>query len=93
MTIINSQYYNEIVGKLVNENITVKDFILIASKENLLKRLDKRGNSTEWAYKQIDRCVNTFEADFKGQKINTNDNNIDEIVLKILSSLYEEENI
>lgn len=78
MTIINPQYYNEIADKLQNENIEVKDFILVASKDNLLKRLDKRGNSTKWAYEQVNRCVKTFKTDFKGQKIDTNDNDINE---------------
>lgn len=87
MTITNPKYYNEIVSKLLNENIPVKEFILIASKDNLLKRLDKRGNSTEWAYQQIDRCINSFAKYFVGQQINTDDNNIEDVVSKILSSL------
>lgn len=87
MTITNPKYYNEIVGKLLNKNIPVKEFILIASKDNLLKRLDKRGNSTEWAYQQIDRCINSFAKYFVGQQINTDDNNIEDVVSKILSSL------
>ncbi len=90
MTITNSQYYDEIVGKLQSENIEVKDFILIASKDNLLKRLDKRGNSTKWAYEQVNRCVETFKTDFKGQKIDTNDNNINEVVLKILGFIRQQ---
>lgn len=87
MTITNLQYYDEIIGKLKSEDINVKDFILIASKDNLLKRLDKRENSTEWTYKQIDRCVKTFDTDFKGQKIDTNDRNIDEITSNIIDLL------
>lgn len=67
MTITNVQYYNEIVGKLRQDNIKVESFILIASKNTLIERLNKR-NSTEWAYKQIDRCTKIFELDFDGKK-------------------------
>ncbi len=87
MTITNSGYYEEIVGKLKKDGIKIKDFILMATKENVIKRLDKRGNSTEWSYQQIDRCIECFNSNFKGQKINTDDNNIDSVVIKILSLL------
>ncbi len=90
MSVTNSKYYNEIVGRLVKENIKVKDFILMVSKENLLKRLDKRGNSTKWTYQQVDRCINAFESNFNGQKINTNDKNIEEVVLEILRLLEKD---
>lgn len=87
MTIINKRYYDEIIGNLRNDNIEVKDFILIATKDKILERLDKRKNSTKWAYEQIDRCIETFDSDCKGHKIITNNDNIDEIVLKIVGVL------
>ncbi len=87
MTITNSGYYEEIVGKLQKDGIKIKEFILMATKENLIKRLDKRGNSTEWSYQQIDRCIGCFNSNFNGQKISTDDNNIDSVVTKILSLL------
>lgn len=88
MTITNLQYYDEIVGKLEREGIDINHFILIATKENLIKRLDDRKNSTEWTYRQIDRCVNFFEScNLKGQKINTNNQSIDEITNNIIKLL------
>ena len=84
MSVTNSKYYNEIVGRLG------KDFILMVSKENLLKRLDKRGNSTKWTYQQVDRCINAFESNFNGQKINTNDKNIEKVILEILRLLEKD---
>lgn len=90
MTITNPKYYDEIVGKLEKKGINIKHFILIASRENLIKRLNSRENSTEWTYLQIDRCINAFESDdFKGQKINTNNQSIDEVsnnIIKILNN-------
>lgn len=59
----------------------------MASRENLIKRLDKRGNSTEWAYQQIDRCCKAFETDFDGIKIDTNDNDIEKVINSILDLL------
>lgn len=37
MTITNMQYYDEIIGRLENEGINIKHFILIASKKILLR--------------------------------------------------------
>lgn len=91
MTVTSLQYYDEIVGKLLDDGIVVKDFILIASKENLIKRLDKRENSTEWAYNQVSRCVEVFESDFSGEKIDTNNRNSDEVVLKIVNLIEKRE--
>ena len=44
MTITNEFYYDEIVGRLIKENVVVKEFILIASKDTIIKRLDKKEN-------------------------------------------------
>lgn len=87
MTITNKKYYEEIVDRLKSDNIDIKSFILMASRENLIKRLDKRGNSTEWAYQQIDRCCKAFETDFDGIKIDTNDNDIEKVINSILDLL------
>ena len=87
MTITNEKYYDEIIGNLRNNNIVVQDFILIATKSKIVERLDKRKNSTEWAYEQVDKCVEVFDKNFKGYKINTNNCTIEEISFKILDIL------
>lgn len=87
MTVTNRMYYDEIVGKLRSDNIELKSFILMASKDNLIKRLNERGNSTEWSYQQIDRCCTTFNGEFDGIKIDTNDNDIEKVKIKILDLL------
>lgn len=86
MTITNMQYYDEIAGKLECEGIIVKQFILTASRETIIKRLDARGNSTEWAYNQIDRCIKAFD-EIQGDKINTDNLSIDEVVNNIIEVL------
>ncbi|USG68401.1 AAA family ATPase [Brevibacillus ruminantium] len=58
MTIVNPQYFSEIVGKLREDGVTVHHFTLCASKEVLLKRLLTRGEGkNSWAAQQIDRCI------------------------------------
>lgn len=89
MTITNLQYYNEIVGRLEKEKIDIKHFILIASKENIISRLNARGNSTEWAYMQVDRCDKTFKDDcIKGQKIDTNNKSVGEVCNNLIKLIY-----
>lgn len=87
MTITNEFYYDEIVGRLIKENVVVKEFILIASKDTIIKRLDKRKDSTMWAYEQVNRCINTFKNNFNGHKINTDDIEINDVVENILKLL------
>ena len=89
MTITNKQYYNEIVGRLERNGIDIKHFILIASKENIISRLNARGNSTEWAYMQVDRCDKAFKDDYlKGNKIDTNNKNVDEVCNNLIKLIY-----
>lgn len=85
MTITNKIYYDEIVGRLRNEDVIVKDFILIAKREVIVERLGRRGNSTEWTYEQVDRCVKVFDGDFSGVQIDTNDKDVSDIVSEIMN--------
>ncbi|QJD85355.1 AAA family ATPase [Cohnella herbarum] len=58
MTLVNPQYFNEIVGRLRDEGVVLHHFALCASKETLKKRLGKRGEGNgSWAVRQIDRCI------------------------------------
>lgn len=89
MTITNLQYYDEIVGRLERDGINIKHFILIASKENIISRLNARGNSTEWAYMQVDRCDKAFKDEsLKGQKIDTNNKSVDEVCNNLIKIIY-----
>lgn len=85
----NLQYYNEIVGRLERDGINIKHFILIASKKNIISRLNARDNSTEWAYMQVDRCDKAFKDDYlKGQKIDTNNKNVAEVCNNLIKIIY-----
>lgn len=87
MTIINPQYHGEIIGRLRSDGIEVHEIVLIASEETLEKRLDQRGNSTEWSYRQVAKCVSAFASDTEKQKIDTDGADIDEVASQILDLL------
>ena len=86
MTIYNKNYFEEIIGKLLIDNIKIEHYILGASKETILKRLSKRHDGKDsWPAQQIDICINGFkELKDKSIYIDTNRLNIYEVI-KIIS--------
>ncbi|MBP3039730.1 AAA family ATPase [Bacillaceae bacterium Marseille-Q3522] len=84
ITLVNREYYDEIIGRLIKEDIEVKHYILYAEKKTIEKRLNKRfewGNS--WAKSQIDRCIYEFNHDITEEKIITDNKTVDIIVEEI----------
>lgn len=72
MTIVNPQFFNEIIGRLRNDGVPVQHFTLCASKEVLLARLRSRGDGkNSWAAQQIDRCISALPAELFGIHLNT----------------------
>ena len=72
MTLVNPEYYREIIGKLINDGIEVRHFILHASKGTLIKHLKKRSlgriRTESFAVNAIDRCIYSFENYIKTKK-------------------------
>ncbi|WP_315122103.1 AAA family ATPase [uncultured Clostridium sp.] len=86
MTIVNPQYFKEIVEKLRNDGIEVKHFVLSSSKETLLKRLRSRGEGkNSWAAKQIDRCIEGLSNEIFKQHIDTENLSIQDVAEKVAS--------
>jgi RNase adaptor protein for sRNA GlmZ degradation len=84
MTIVNPQYFNEIIVRLRNDGIEVNHFTLCASREILIKRLKSRGDGkNSWPAQQIDRCLKGLSNEIFKQFINTNNLSIEEIVNEI----------
>ncbi len=84
MTIVNPQYFNEIVGSLRNIGVEIKHFTLMASKETLLKRLRSRGDGkNSWGAKQIDRCIKGLSNEIFQQHIDTDNMSIEAVAEKI----------
>lgn len=58
MTVVNPQYFDEMIGRLRKDGVTVHHFALCASKDTILRRLRSRGDGPQsWAAGQIDRCL------------------------------------
>ena len=82
MTLVDSEYYEEIIGRLEKSNVKVKHIILSADKQTLIKRLDERINTTEWAYNQIERCIQGL-SELKGEIVKTDNLSVDQVIDKI----------
>ena len=84
MTLVNPQYFNEIVGALRNHGVDVKHYALMASKETLIRRLKSRGDGiNSWPAKQIDRCINGLSSEIFKHHIDTENMSIEDVVEKI----------
>jgi len=85
MTVYVKQYYDEILGRLADDGIAIKSFILSATKPTIIDRLAKRREANDcWAAQHIDICLNAFEQEIPGEKINTEGKSIDEIADEII---------
>ena len=89
MTIVNPQYYQEIIGRLKDEGVDVQHFVLSASKETLQNRLKSRfEKKNSWPEQQIDRCLaGLAHPVFEGQ-LNTNDLTTEQVAEMIASKLH-----
>lgn len=91
MTLVNADYFDEIVGGLRSAGVDVRHHSLLASPEVLRARL--RTRSAHWiaralardpnetrAVQQIDRCVAALSTDRFARHIDTDHRTIDEVV-------------
>lgn len=87
MTLVNPQYYDEIVTRLMDDGIEVKHYILSATKETITKRLRLRLatflRKDTFALSSIDRCIYAFDHYITEEKIETDNRSIDDIVEEI----------
>lgn len=80
MTIVDPDYFNDIVGKLREEGVSINHFSLCASSKTLKKRLKGRGERQHsWAEQQIDRCIaglahETFQHHMDTDNLSVEDN-------------------
>ena len=88
MTIVNPQYFEEIVENLRNDGVIVNHFVLWASKETLQKRLSSRGErKNSWGAKQIDRCIKELSNDIFKHRIETDQMTVESVAETIASIL------
>lgn len=86
MTITNLTYFDQIVGRLRRDDITVHHFTLCASREVLLHRLKKRGDRADsWPAQQINRCMEGLSHEVFQHHLNTDRMRIEDVVEQIAS--------
>lgn len=84
MTVVHPQYFNEIIGRLRSDSVSIAHFTLCASKETLLRRLRSRGEGKHsWAAQQIERCINGLSNEIFQHHVDTENMLIEEVVEKI----------
>ena len=87
MTLVNPEYYREIIERLTAAGVVVKHYILYAGREEIRRRLRKRSlwfiRNETFALEAIDRCVDAFDNYVKDIKIYTGNMSIDAVVEKI----------
>ncbi|WP_040952032.1 AAA family ATPase [Gorillibacterium massiliense] len=84
MTVVNPDYFQEIVGRLREEGHTVHHVALWVSKKELTKRLGRRLDRHSWASKQVDRCMEGLSSHTCFQPhIETDGLSIDEVVTRV----------
>jgi len=88
MTVFKKEYYQEIIEQGLREDMYVQHYILVAEKETILDRLDKRTQeNNNWALKHLDNCLQAFEDQIPGQKMDTDSLTVDEIAEIVLKDL------
>ena len=90
MTLVDPQYYGEIVQQLLDEGVPVVHIILYTSRETILKRLKKRSHGrlrTEtFAVEAIDRCLDFFDRHAEGIRIECDRLTVEETILRIAAA-------
>ncbi|WP_297635936.1 AAA family ATPase [uncultured Clostridium sp.] len=88
MTLVNYEYYNNIITELRKNGVKVKMITLIASKETIINRLNNRGDDKDsWPVNQINRCLKGLEENEFEDYINTDKLTINEVVDRILEKI------
>lgn len=86
MTIVNEDYYDEVIGELRRRGADVRHFVLCAQAATIRRRLRKRlewGNS--WAAQQIPACLSVLNSPVFENKIQTDTMSISEAAEEIAS--------
>lgn len=90
MTLVNEEYFEEVVGGLRRAGADVHHFALIASRKTLRRRLQFRlsfPQATWWALKQVDRCEQALKSKTFATHIVTDNRTVAEIVDQIIAAL------
>ena len=92
MTIINPEYYSEIIERLIADGVEVRHYILYATRKEIIRRLRKRSflyiaRNEDFALDAIDRCIYAFDNYIMDVKIFTDGMSVDSVAGKIMELL------
>ena len=88
MTIYIKQYYDEIIGNLIRDGVSVLHIILSATRQTIIERLLQRDDTADgWQAQHIDVCLKAFDVDISGKKIATDHRSVVEIASDIFDLL------
>lgn len=84
MTIYKREYYQAIIQRLIEDKILLEHYILLADKTTIVERLDNRINENNiWAKRYLDVCLQAFDNQIPGQKLNTDSLSPEEVAREI----------
>ncbi|HXY92121.1 MAG TPA: AAA family ATPase [Acidimicrobiia bacterium] len=87
MTLLNPAYFDEIVGGLRADGVEVRHFCLTATREEVLARVDARGDATEWFPRKYDEYApHLFDPRF-ATHVATSGRSPDAVLAEVLGSL------
>lgn len=84
MTVVDPLYYDQTVSALRREGLQVHHFTLLASRETILRRLQRRGDgSNSWNARQLDRCLKSLSDEKFAVHLNTEEKTIEAVAEEI----------
>jgi hypothetical protein len=88
MSIVDGDYFDEIIGGLRQEGVDLRHYALTATPETLRRRLRLRvayvrrllGGDETWALRQVERCVAALADDRYAAHVSTDERSVDQVV-------------
>ena len=88
MTLVDPEYYREIIGALRADGVDVRHFLLWAEEETILQRLRSRHDfENSWAARQLPVCLKAFADSTFENRIQTDGKTVSGIAEKIAAEL------
>lgn len=88
MTLVNTRYFEEVVGFLRRQGQVVHHVALVGSREVILDRLEQRGDGADsWAAGQLERCLNGLSQFDPSECIQTDDLTVSEVADIVMKRL------
>lgn len=87
MTLLNAEYFDEIIGGLRRDGVDVRSFCLVASKELVLRRVSERGDVTSWIPDKYDEYAAALSDPRFGVSIDTTERSPEAVLDAILQAL------